>query len=77
LLLETFVNPEHYQGTCYKAANWIYLGETSGKERRRLGEMPAKTCKMIFVYPLMRDAREQLSTMNLLTKQGALHEDLG
>jgi hypothetical protein len=74
LLLETFVNPEHYQGTCYKAANWIYLGETSGRERLRLGAMPAKTPKMIFVYSLAPDAREQLSTINLLAKQGETHE---
>jgi hypothetical protein len=44
VLLETFVDPEKFKGTCYRAANWIKIGRTSG---RRLGGK-----KDIYLYPL-------------------------
>lgn len=61
LLVETFVDPTRYSGTCYRAANWRELGQTSGRGRddrqhRRHGAQP----KRVFVYPLRRDARAQL-----------------
>jgi hypothetical protein len=61
LLVETFVDPEQYSGTCYRAANWAELGETSGRGRddrqhHRHGARP----KRVFLYPLRRDARAQL-----------------
>lgn len=60
VLLETLVEPDH-PGTCYRAANWIALGETTGRGRqdrfhRREGLVP----KGIFVYPLVRNARALL-----------------
>jgi hypothetical protein len=57
VLLETFVDGSWYSGTCYRAANWIELGETAGRGRmdRRM-EYPS-TPKRIFVYPLVRDFR--------------------
>lgn len=62
LLLETLVDSRRFAGTCYRAANWIELGETTGRGRqdhahRREGADP----KRIFVYPLVRDARRSLS----------------
>jgi hypothetical protein len=61
LLAETFVDAEPYTGTCYRAANWVELGETSGRGRddrqhRRHGARP----KRVFVYLLRRDARARL-----------------
>jgi Domain of unknown function (DUF4338) len=61
LLVETFVDPAQYSGTCYRAANWAELGETSGRGRddgqhHRHGARP----KRVFLYPLRRDARAQL-----------------
>lgn len=61
LLVETFVDAAHYTGACYRAANWVELGETSGRGRedrqhRRHGAQP----KRVFVYPLRREARAQL-----------------
>lgn len=61
LLAETFVDPARYSGGCYRAANWIELGETSGRgrddrEHRRQGAQP----KRVFVYPLRRDALRRL-----------------
>ena len=61
LLVETLVDPARYSGACYRAANWVEIGETSGRGRddrqhRRHGARP----KRVFVYPLRRDALAQL-----------------
>jgi len=60
-LLETLVDPSRYAGTCYRAANWIEAGTTTGRGRqdrhhRRHGACP----KTVWLYPLRRDARERL-----------------
>jgi hypothetical protein len=52
VLVETFVDPKQYKGTCYRAANWREVGKTSG---RRDG-----IAKTIFIYPLTRQWRKQL-----------------
>jgi hypothetical protein len=52
VLVETFVDPKQYKGTCYRAANWKEVGKTSG---RRDG-----MAKTIFIYPLTRLWRKQL-----------------
>jgi hypothetical protein len=60
LLLETFVHSERHAGTCYKAANWICVGETKGRGRMdRHGEakLPKKT---LWVYPLVASAQDRL-----------------
>lgn len=60
VLLETFVDISIYNGTCYKAANWIYLGETQGRGRNDRHTERALTRKAIYAYPLQRDFREIL-----------------
>jgi hypothetical protein len=60
LLLETFVDPSYYQGTCYRAAGWTYLGNTTGEGLRRPGREYKTWPKMLFVKPLAQDFREQL-----------------
>lgn len=57
VLLETFVDPQKYQGTCYKAANWIFLGQTAGRGRMDRYNKRPFTRKHIYVYPLHRDFR--------------------
>jgi len=59
VLLETFVDKQRFKGTCYKAANWRYAGETRGKGKlgNRDGEVPVKT---VWLYPLSKDFRHQL-----------------
>lgn len=59
-LLETFVEEERFQGTCYKAANWIYLGRTKGSAKRGSLHTFHGNIKKIFVYPLCKDFRENL-----------------
>ena len=60
LLLETFVDPAHFDGTSYRAAGWRYLGDTTGKGLRRPGREYQTTPKMLFVKPLTADFRERL-----------------
>jgi len=54
VLLETFVDTAHFHGTCYKASNWLYLGETkgSGRSGRQAGLLSKK---MVFMYPLQQN----------------------
>jgi len=59
-LLETFVEKERFSGTCYKAANWIYLGSTKGSAKRGASHYHHGNIKDIYVYPLCKDFREQL-----------------
>jgi len=61
LLVETLVDTSRFRGDCYMAANWIRLGETSGRGRQdrehlRHGAAP----KTVFVYPLVKDAGRRL-----------------
>jgi hypothetical protein len=58
-LLETLVDPTRFAGTCYRAANWILVGQTRG--RGRTGpRRPTRSAKCVFLYPLVRDAGARL-----------------
>ncbi len=58
--LETFVDPGRYAGTCYRAANWIDLGPTTGRGKNDRTHKANRTIKEIFGYPLCRDFRQRL-----------------
>src|SRR5712691_3708009 len=61
LLLETLVDANRFRGTCYRAANWIALGRTAGRGRMdRDHKADSQAVKDIYVYPLVRDVRQQL-----------------
>lgn len=59
-LLETFVDPSRFQGTCYKAANWLFLGQTKGSAKRGASYYRHGTSKAVFVYPLCRNFQQRL-----------------
>jgi hypothetical protein len=59
-LLETFIDPEQFRGTCYRAANWIYLGKTTGRGKDDLTKKPNRSLKELWVYPLRKDFASQL-----------------
>jgi hypothetical protein len=62
VLLETFVDPKRFQGTIYKADNWIYVGDSKGFNRIRKGYSATPSSpKMVFVKPLIPDAQKLLS----------------
>jgi hypothetical protein len=58
--LETFVDRERFKGTCYKAANWLYLGETTGRGKDDQSHKPNRSIKAVFGYPLCWDFRARL-----------------
>ncbi len=61
LLMETLVDEVLYRGGCYRAANWIEVGRTSGRGRMDRGhQRHGAAPKRIFVYPLVRGARRRL-----------------
>jgi len=62
LLMETFVDPRQYAGTCYRAAGWALLGETSGRGLARPGKHYQSTPRRVLVKPLHEDCRGLLST---------------
>ena len=59
--LETFVDTEHFRGTCYQAANWIYLGKTTGRGKDDQTGKPNRSLKAVYGYPLVKDFREKLA----------------
>jgi len=56
VLLETFVEKQRYGGTCYRAANWIEVGETKGRGRQDKNNQQAATVKKVLLYALDKDA---------------------
>jgi hypothetical protein len=60
-LLETLVDPQHFSGTCYRAANWIEVGNSAGRGRNDRHHRPDNVQpKRVLVYPLHRKTRERL-----------------
>jgi hypothetical protein len=60
LLLESFVDTEHYQGTCYRAANWQFVGCSKGLSVQAFPKESNESIKEIYVYPLEKDFRVKL-----------------
>lgn len=61
--LETFVDSERYPGTCYKAANWIVLGKTTGRGNNAPTMAVTRSIKDVLGYPLVKDFRERLGRL--------------
>ena len=59
-LLETFIDPQRFRGTCYRAANWIHLGLTTGRGKNDQTKRPNRSLKQLWVYPLRPDFRRHL-----------------
>lgn len=60
LLMETFVDPAKFSGTCYRSAGWIQLARTTGRGLPRAGHVYQSTPKIIYVKRLCDDFRERL-----------------
>jgi hypothetical protein len=58
--VETFVDPTRFRGTCYRAANWIRLGETTGRGKDDHTNRPNRSIKEVLGYPLTQRFRELL-----------------
>jgi hypothetical protein len=59
-LIETFVERDRFKGTCYRAANWICVGQTKGRTRNDRYTTLKVPIKDIYLYPLITDFREKL-----------------
>ncbi|MHB1773987.1 MAG: Druantia anti-phage system protein DruA [Acidimicrobiales bacterium] len=57
---ETFVDTTRHRGTCYRAANWQFLGRTQGRGKDDLTHRPNRTVKDVLGLPLVSDFRERL-----------------
>jgi hypothetical protein len=63
ILMETFVQKNKFKGTSYKAANWVYLGDTKGRgkfDTKHLNSAPIKT---IWVYPLIKNIKKTIEKL--------------
>jgi hypothetical protein len=58
--LETFVDKDRFAGSCYKAANWIYLGDTTGRGKDDQSKKANRSIKAVYGYPLTADFRRHL-----------------
>ncbi len=58
--IETFVDTDRFKGTCYLAANWIFLGKTTGRGKFDQARKPNRSIKDVYGYPLIRKFRERL-----------------
>jgi hypothetical protein len=61
VLAETFVDLSRFQGTCYRAANWCYVGTTQGHAKRGNAYQRHGVRKALYLYPLQRSFRETLT----------------
>lgn len=59
-LVETFVDPSRFAGVCYRAANWQWVGQTTGRTRQDRWKTISVPPKLVFVYPLNRSFRSHL-----------------
>ena len=59
-LLETFVEQDRFKGTCYKAANWVRVGQTKGTAKRGHDHLFHGKIKDVYLYPLRKDFRQKL-----------------
>ena len=66
VLMETFVDPKLYHGTCYQASNWEDIGMTTGQGLIRKGKTYKTTPKKIYMKPLVKDFRRILCSDNLI-----------
>ncbi|MBI3268908.1 MAG: IS4 family transposase [Planctomycetes bacterium] len=60
VLVETYVEKLRFEGTCYRAANWLRVGETQGRGRQDRTHEATAPVKDVYVYPLCREWRDVL-----------------
>ena len=60
LLVESFVDGNQFLGTCYRAANWVYVGRTQGRGRQDRFREFSESVKDIYLYPLCKDFRSRM-----------------
>jgi Domain of unknown function (DUF4338) len=69
--LETFVDPQRFRGTCYRAANWIHLGVTTGRGKDAPTEARNRSIKNVLGLPLVKDFRQRLCEVVVVNQAAA------
>ena len=59
--LETFVDTERFSGICYNAANWIHVGDTTGRGKNEKKHIKTRSVKAVWVYPLTKNFRSRMT----------------
>ena len=72
--LETFVDLARHPGSCYRAANWIVLGQTSGRGHRCPDRQPTRPVKRVLGYPVIKQFRERLQAEESELREAPGHE---
>jgi len=67
--LETFVDPGRFRGTCYRAANWVLLGRTTGRGKDDQTNRPNRSIKEVLGYPLTRRFRQLLGNAEACSRR--------
>ena len=62
--IETFIDPQRFAGTCYRAANWTLLGLTTGRGKDAPTRAANRSIKQVLGYPLVKDFRQRLSKLD-------------
>jgi hypothetical protein len=62
----TFIDPQRFAGTCYRAANWTVMGQTTGRGKDAPTRAANRSIKLVLGYPLVKDFRQRLSCLVLL-----------
>ena len=62
--VETFIDPQRFRGTCYRAANWTLLGETTGRGKDAPTRQANRSIKQVLGYSLVKDFRQRLSKLD-------------
>ncbi len=75
VLIETFVDTTRYPGTCYQAANWLNIGETSGKDWQKAENNQDGTIKTVWGFPLNRHFKAILTTQPVSAEPSNLDQD--
>lgn len=68
--LETFVDQERFHGTCYRAANWLHLGQTTGRGIKEKSHKVTRSIKDVLGYPLSKDFRAKLCAVPADRQEG-------
>jgi hypothetical protein len=64
--VETFIDPQRFAGTCYRAANWTVMGQTTGRGKAAPTRAVNRSIKQVLGYALVKDFRQRLSQLDAL-----------
>lgn len=62
--VETFIDPQRFAGTCYRAANWTLMGVTTGRGKDAPTQAANRSIKQVLGYPLVKDFRQRLARLS-------------